>query len=251
MNRLFYALLFFLVTSSASVFAETANNPSAEEATIVFEGTTVTYSGKITDKNIERFLDTVNGKKVSVLIIASSGGEVNAGMIMGEWVFDNHVDIVVERMCMSSCANYVFTAGRHKTINENSIVAWHGSILQEFGMSDEDVRAAVIESYSKLPEREKKKNDVEVLVSQSIRQMREYRMSTMARQEQFFRKIGVDEYICRVGNEKYGAKDFFVLSVKDMARFGVLDVHAPENYQKTDLTPFREKGRSVEFINLH
>jgi hypothetical protein len=210
----------------------------------------VTYAGQITDQNVERFLDTVNGKEVSVLIISSNGGEINAGMKMGEWLFDNRVDVVVERMCMSSCANYVFTAGHRKTINRNSIVAWHGSILQEFGMSDEDVRAAMLKSFSKLPESEQQITDVEVLISRSIRQMREYRLNSMAAQGQFFKKIGVDEYLCRVGIEKYGAADFFVLSVKDMARFGVLEVNAPHDYEKTDLTPFRQTGKSVEFVAL-
>lgn len=250
MNRLFSILLLLIVAGSAAVYADTANNPSAVVATIELSGSTVTYAGKISDQNVERFLDTVNGKEVSVLIISSSGGEINAAMEMGEWLFDNHVDIVVEGMCMSSCANYVFTAGRRKTINRNSIVAWHGSILQEFGMSDEDVRAAVLESFSKLPESEQKKTDVEVLISRSIRQMQEYRLNSMAAQGQFFRKIGVDEYLCRVGNEKYGAADFFALSVKDMARFGLFEVHAPEDYEKTDLTPFRQTGKSVEFVDL-
>lgn len=253
MDKLFYLLtiLFLFICSGASVLAETENNPRAGEAAIKVEGTTVSYVGQISESNVERFLRAVDGKKVSVLIIASSGGEVNAGMKMGEWVFDNHVDIVVDRMCMSSCANYVFTAGRSKTINKNAIVAWHGSILQETGMSDEDVRAETIKGYNKLPEDERKKIDVEAVIGQTLKQIREYRVSTKARQEQFFRKIGVDEYICRIGNEKYGARDFFVLSVKDMARFGVRDVHAPEDYDKTDLTSFRQTGKSVEFISLH
>jgi hypothetical protein len=248
MKILFYTLLCSLVTGNVPVFAEPEMNPSAETATIVLDGRTVRYAGRITDENIEHFLDVVNGKKVSMLVIASSGGDINAGMTMGEWVYDNHVDVVVERMCMSSCANYVFTAARHKTINVNAIVAWHGSILQEHGLSDEELQVAVIAGYNKLSESEKREIDVKDLIRQSIRQMQEYRMSNTVRQRQFFSKIGVDEYICRVGNEKYGAKDFFIVSVKDMEQFGVRNVTAPENYEKTDLTPFRRTGKSVEFV---
>lgn len=250
MRRFYFTLWFFIITSGSLISAETALNHSAEEAAIVLEGSRVTYAGKINDNNIERFLHTVAGKPVSELIISSIGGEVNAGMKMGEWVFEHHVDIVIERMCMSSCANYVFTAGRKKTINKNSIVAWHGSILQANESSDEDLRAAVIEGYALLPENEKKKLVLEDLITQSIRQMREYRSITTARQERYFHKIGVDEFICRVGNDKYGAEDFFFLSVKDMAAFGVLNVHAPIDYENIDLSPFRQTGKKIALIKL-
>ena len=249
MKRIFFAV-FLIITSSSCIFAGTTLDPSAEKAVIVLDGSQVTYAGKINADNIERFLHMVAGKPVSELIIASSGGEINAGMKMGEWVFDHQVDIVIERMCMSSCANYVFTAGRKKTINKNSIVAWHGSILQANGLSDEDLRAAAIKGYELLSENDKKKIDIEELITQSIRQMRDYRATTTARQQQYFQKIGVDEFICRVGNDKYGAKDFFFLSAKDMATFGVLNVHAPTDYENTDLALFRQTGKNIDFIKL-
>jgi len=250
MRRLWAALLIVLATVHTSILGEAAEDPSAEEATITLDGAKATYAGKITDPNVECFMDTVKGKKVSMLVISSSGGEINAGMRMGEWVFDNQVDVVVERMCMSSCANYVFPAGRNKTIRTNSIVAWHGSILQEGGMSDADVREKAIKAYAQLPENIRTNIALDVMIDQAIQQMREYRESSIVNQEQFFRKIGVDEYICRVGNEKYGAKDFFILCVEDMARFGIRDVLGPKNYEDIDLTPFRRTGKSVEFIHL-
>jgi len=250
LRSLFHALPLIFLFCVAPVFAEAEMNPTSDVAAIAVDGGTVTFAGKITAENIERFLAAVKGKNVSELIIASSGGEINAGMKMGEWVFDNGVDIVVERMCMSSCANYVFTAGHRKTINSNSIVAWHGSILQERGLSDEDVRKAVHDSYGKLPENNRNNIDLEALISRSIEQMRDYRRESAERQERFFGKIGVDEQICRVGTEKYGAEDFFALSVKDMERFGVRNVVAPEDYEKTDLAPFRRTGKSVVFITL-
>ncbi len=251
MEKLFFTLLTVLVIGSTLAFAGTEIDPSAKEAAIVIEGIRATYSGSISDGNVERFLDAVKGKEIAELVISSGGGDINAGMALGEWVFDNRVDVVVEGMCMSSCANYVFTAARRKTIRDNAVVAWHGSVLQKTGMSDEDAREAMTEAYSALPADDQEKYDLEELVSQAVEQMKEYRENATVRQEAFFNKIGVDEYICRVGIEEYGAESFFLLSVEDMARFGVLDVHAPENYRDTDLEPLRGKGRSVEFVTLH
>ena len=152
---------------------------------------------------------------------------------------------------MSSCANYVFTAGRRKRIRNGSIVAWHGSALQEFGMSDKDVRESVTETFNSLPESERKKQNLDDQIRRSIEQLREYRITSIKRQADFFKKIGVDEYICRIGNEKYEARDFFVLSVKDMGRFGIDNVRADKNYEKTDLTPFLKKGKEIQYISLH
>ena len=118
---------------------------------------------------------------------------------------------------MSSLPYYVFaTMGRHKTIRMNSIVAWHGNILQKPGMSDGDVRAATIKAYDQLPDRGTKKISIEVLANKSIQQTREYRIDNETRQ----------------------------------AQFGVIHAQAPENYVKIDLTPFRQKGKGIEFTRL-
>ncbi|NLJ25775.1 MAG: hypothetical protein GX354_10240 [Firmicutes bacterium] len=247
MKRLLVAVLVLAALFGHVLALEAGvSDPSAHEAIITLQGTTVMYVGKVNELSVERLLAIVSGKTVTELIISTSGGEVDAGMRMGEWVYDNQIDVVVDGMCMSSGANYVFTAGRRKTIRENSIVAWHGSMISE--TSDEEIRTAVIEGYEQLPEAARAEIDLDDLIGQSIRQAREYIATNRAKQAQFFEKIGVDEYVCRVGNEEYGAEDFFCLTVEDMARFGIRNVEAPTDYAETDLSPYRKK--SVEFIHL-
>ncbi|SDB42178.1 hypothetical protein SAMN05660653_02008 [Desulfonatronum thiosulfatophilum] len=242
--------LILIVLSQTQVFGRSVYDPSAEEAYISVEGTTATFAGSISDLNVTKFLDSVEGRVVETLVIASGGGEINAGMRLGEWVFDNQADVVVEKMCMSSCANYVFTAGRRKIINANAIVGWHGNALQKRGITDADVRAELIQAYEQLDEQAKNKLDLEGMLAQAIQQTREYMENSKAKQARFFEKIDVDEYICRVGNEEYGVRDFFLLSVEDMAKFGVRDVLAPDDYELTDLEPYRRMGKGVEFIRL-
>jgi hypothetical protein len=243
--------LFYFFISGAAIFAaQSPHDLSDEEANIVLNGTTVVYVGILNDQNIERFLEIVRDKEVLRLIISSGGGEINAGMRLGDWVFDNNVDIVIERICASSCANYVFTAGRRKTLNEGAIVAWHGNILQKTGFSNEELRETVTQTFETLSEDVKKELDLETMVARTILQMGEYRVAGIENQARFFEKIGVDEFICRIGNEKYGALDFFTLSVEDMARFGVSNVQASWNYDNVDLTPFHRKGKSIQFIKI-
>lgn len=251
MKKLLWILCALSVGFNHPAFGKTKDKPSTDEAIISLNGTQVTYMGKIKDKDVEHLMGIVKGKKVTTLVISSGGGEINEGMKIGEWVFDNKIDVVVERMCMSSCANYIFTAGNHKTIRPNSIVAWHGNISNNANVYDEEVRNAAMDSYAQLSVTEKEKINSDVFVNQTIEKMREYQATSVAHQTQFFEKIGINERICRVGNETYGAKDFFLLSVKDMAQFGVLNVEAPEDYKEIDLTPFQQTGKSVEFISLN
>lgn len=247
---LFFAACGRMFVGAGPVAADPEHSPSALEAEIRLADRTVLFTGQITDRNVERFLEMVDDRQLTLLVIASGGGEINAGMTMGEWVFDHGLDVVVDRMCMSSCANYIFTAGRGKTIRPGAIVAWHGNVLQSFDDQEAEVRAAVMEAYHRLPEAERAKADPDRLIEENVRQMQRYMARSKEKQAAFFEKIGVDEYICRIGNERYGAEDFFVLSVQDMARFGVHHVQAPQDYTATDLTPFRRTGKSVVFIEL-
>ena len=59
-----------------------------------------------------------------------------------------------------------------------------------------------------------------------------------ARQAAFFRRIGVDERITRIGLDHPAVTDFWFLSVPAMARFGIERVVAPSNYAATDTRRF-------------
>lgn len=61
------------------------------------------------------------------------------------------------------------------------------------------------------------------------------------KQAAFYHRIGVDEYVTRIGQEEYGAKGFYFLSVEDMKRFGITDVTAPDDYPNTDLTELKRR----------
>jgi len=221
--------------------------PRAPEAV---EARTVTFAGKLSARNVDLFLEAVNGKKITMLVISSGTGEIDAGIKMGAWVFDNRIDVTVENLCLSSCANYVFTAGRRKIIKPGAVVAWHGTALEESGLSDEEVRRSVTENFNAWPEGDREKANLEELIGKAIAQARQQRTERLGRHLEFFRKIGVDESVCRIGNEKYGARDFFFLSVKDMGRFGISGVEAPADYENTDLIFLLVKGKKIEFIRV-
>lgn len=64
--------------------------------------------------------------KPTILHINSDGGDVGIGRAIGRFVFDNKLDVKVTATCFSSCANYVFPAGKTKYIGKYATVGWHG-----------------------------------------------------------------------------------------------------------------------------
>lgn len=51
-----------------------------------------------------------------------------------------------------------------------------------------------------------------------------YLAAMRSKQAAFFERIGVNECICRIGNERLGAKGLYSMSKADMERFGVANI---------------------------
>ena len=105
----------------------------AEEAEITVEGSTVRYIGVINGRSAYNFLESVRGAEdqLDTLIINSPGGETRSARRIGRWIHEHGVTVVVEELCFSSCANYIFTAAPKKIIRDGAYVGWHGSEQQE------------------------------------------------------------------------------------------------------------------------
>lgn len=67
---------------------------------------------------------------ITTLRIGSSGGDIHLGMDMGDWVYKNGLNVEVLDVCFSSCANYIFPAGKAKILGKNSMLGWHGGATQ-------------------------------------------------------------------------------------------------------------------------
>ena len=202
-------------------------------------GDTVVYRGRLTEQGLDALRNAGDDPQVTTLLIESSGGEIVVGMDFGNWVVERELNIVIDHACLSSCANYVFTAGHRKEIRPGAVVAWHGSAkqpglleqLHEFVEQD-------IASQGLAPHNQEKE----------LRRARQanvtYLTGAIRKQDEFFYRVGVDEYVTRVGNDRYGVRGFFYLSVDDMAEFGIANVTADENY--ADMEP-RALARRIGF----
>lgn len=193
--------------------------------TVKRKGDTVIYRGSLTKDGLKAMRDAGLGHPITTLLIDSAGGEIVVGMDFGTWVLERRLNVVVDRACLSSCANYVFTAARKKEILPGAVVAWHGSAKQP-GLLEQMHKAVEDDINTKGLSRRKRSQEIARARQANI----EYVTAAIYKQNAFFYRIGVDEYVTRIGNDKYGVRGFFYLSVVDMASFGIDNVTASADY---------------------
>lgn len=160
----------------------------------------VVFHGPIDARTAATFRQLLDDPTIQRLVITSPGGIVSAALDMAEAIHARQLDVEVPTACFSSCANYVFPAGRHKLVGFPGAVGWHGNIthllyLQQAGR-----------------------------VAWNANELAQARV--LARREaDFFRRIGVDGFVCWFGKiAPYHVQDAYYLSAEDMAGFGITDV---------------------------
>jgi len=95
------------------------------------EGGVASYTGETNAAGFDALTAIAEANTVKTLSIDSLGGEVFWGMKIGELVRARGWDVRVRGVCFSSCANYIFPAGKRKVIDAGGIVGWHGSARQD------------------------------------------------------------------------------------------------------------------------
>lgn len=187
-------------------------------ANITRNGDAVRFDGLITLANVEALIEELDRAPTRTLVMDSNGGVTDDGRTLGTEVHRRGLAVHVDRRCSSSCANYVFTAGARRSIAPGAVVLWHVNSLQKDGR--EWRRCGRLQS--SLSGRPYTSGGAD-----------EYaRVRDMAREHaeiEFFRSIGVDDYIARAGQEPTFFGNF-TLSVADMARLGLREVDAPADY---------------------
>ena len=194
------------------------------------------YRGPITPDGVKQLLTTHDRDNILWLVMNSAGGEVNLAMDLGDWVFQKNLRVRVVDRCLSSCANYIFTAATVKVVTQGAIVAWHGSAIQ----SDVQSRAEISEVIETeiLPRTPTSQHAT--VKSKILRETLDSLKRSRERQAKFFEKIQVDERITTIGEGHPAIQDFWFLSVAAMERFGIGFVVAPSDYAATNTARFGE-----------
>lgn len=226
----FLALTFLLFSAAHEAL------PQGVLPRITLDHQVLRYEGPLRAAPIAHLLKTAAGQQIEELVITSSGGEVAAAIVLGTWVYQRQLDVSVVGYCLSSCANYVFTAGSGRRVAPGAVVAWHGNYhhLLATGLWQEDI-----------PVRMRRTGEGRVAARKHLwAQVQEL----VAQERDFFALIGVDQDLCWVGKRPpYAVPNYFFLSAQDMARFGVRGVELPASYANTNVSEF---AAGIRFISL-
>lgn len=191
-----------------------ATAASATDTTRVFvENGELHYSGYLDDDANGRLFALYDSLaiKPTVLAIESKGGIVDFGLDLGDWVYRKGLDVKVSAYCLSSCANYVFTAAPRRTVSNVAVIGFHGGISSAtFKLGGE--RKAAYDAMTK---------------EQQDAFWADHRKETqplLQRETDFFKKIGVRQDITTYGQaSRFDLPDMdgWTFTRDDFARFGV------------------------------
>jgi len=206
----------------------------------------VHFSGSISDRSVSEFIARQTDAPVTRVVVDSPGGDVVSGIRLANWIFDHHADVEVENQCASSCASYLFAAGRRKIIDDRALVLWHGSILQK------DFRERGAQCERHIRELTDAGKDFETLRAHDpeVAYCFAYRNAVEA-QRAFFARVGVDEYVTRMGQEPHDFQSIWTVPVDVMTRMGLTGVEARRGYATHgDLKHWNQEGFSEPVLSL-
>lgn len=207
MRRLFSLICLSLLAGCATLPADPDPQLSANG-----ENGRARFYGPISWERVHRFQDLLKGKRIRVLEVDSRGGESDAAMALGYWLHDEKINLEVNRLCLGSCANYLFPAAVRKLIAPGAIVAWQGNYHYQLLQQEQPEQFVNHE-----PERS----------GSELTRLRQ----RVTIEQAYFKHIGVDERLCWIGKlPPYNVKGAFVLPPEDLRRFKVKEVRTELDY---------------------
>ena len=90
-----------------------------------FINNTICIQGEITPETAKSFL-SVEEKENTYIVLNSPGGDVSAAIDIATRIFERHLNVVVDKICISSCANYLFPSGNLKFVIPGGLLGFHG-----------------------------------------------------------------------------------------------------------------------------
>ncbi|MBC3920399.1 hypothetical protein H8L32_23245 [Undibacterium sp. CY18W] len=190
------------------------------------------FVGVINPESVAKFITKMEGKKIDRIGLISPGGDVGAAIALARWIKQRDLDVQVRTFCISSCANYLFIAGKNKYIESEALISWHGSVEQKnfrnFQTEYENIKEKSEKKEVELSEVERR-----FLIDMAKKYVRLKEIREL--QQKFFSDMKVDEEITRLGQEPIlYSMGRWTASTAVMKKYGITNVFADDNYGKFD-----------------
>jgi hypothetical protein len=217
----------------------------AEPAVVRVQGDTLVYTGNLSKASSAAFDAAVAGVRrgqLTRLVISSGGGDTVEGRHVGRWVRDMALVVEVDVICFSSCADYVFPAGRARVIRADAFVGWHGNERQ-FEVLAARTGVSVADQLAAVPPADVAPGPRAAFVQEALRSF----AVTKKDEAEFYASLGLQDAfaVCAVGDvlerrPGYAGQIGWGFSQADMARLGLANtVYLGEGRYERDSARFR------------
>lgn len=115
------------LTITAVVGLLVTSQASAEDFSVKKTGHVLIFEGSITKDAFESVRNHLD-RHTAVLLIDSIGGDGEAGLAIAKEIRKRNLLVVVNKYCLSSCANYIFVGARRKSLSPGAILGFHGGL---------------------------------------------------------------------------------------------------------------------------
>ncbi|MCU0922620.1 MAG: hypothetical protein MUF16_20245 [Burkholderiaceae bacterium] len=218
----------------------------AEPAIVRVQGDTFYYTGNMSKASSAAFDAAVSGVRrgqLTRLVISSGGGDTVEGRHVGRWVRDMALVVEVDVICFSSCADYVFPAGRARVIRADAFVGWHGNERQ-FDVIAARTGVSVAQQLAAVPPADVAPGPRAAFVQDALRSI----ALTHKDEAEFYASLQLNDAfaVCAVGDvlEKrpgYASQIGWGFSLADMARLGLAHtVYLGDGLYERDSSRFRQ-----------
>ena len=209
---------------------------TVEPAVVRIEGDTMVYRGNLSPASTaswQRAVEGVPPGRLARIVIASGGGDTVEGRRLGRWVRQTNLIVEVDTICFSSCADYIFPAGRARRIQDGAIVGWHGnerSLEVQAARAGLSLKAYFLRRFGSeiadAPPEMRQGLGVDAFVDQRLAEMQ----SRIAEERAFFADLSLDDHftVCGVGDALERRPDYrrqqgWGFALAEMARLGLTD----------------------------
>lgn len=190
---------------------------------------TLKLEGHIYRGTYAKYLEAID-EEVKTMIINSSGGDSYDGVRIGLDMAKRNIDIIVDGVAASSAANYLFAAGKRKTICRG-FVGFHGNAgaVKDIKALAKSIRVSAAKAGASSEQ-----------IAQTLKETIKTTHETVKMEKEFFAKLNISQKLFDVTqtdtkglppelNLKF---EFLLPSVKTMEKFGIRNV---EGRQDVDL----------------
>lgn len=132
-NLFFMTIFFLLITGCSGTPTSVAEMHNTSPEVKLLKDGTIKYKGFINFIGYELLKDIYDVSplkaKPTTILIESTAGIEYAGIMIGRFIHENNIDIIVEKYCSTPCSSYIFPAARKKYLKNKGMLLFVSNLF--------------------------------------------------------------------------------------------------------------------------